>query len=163
MELGEAVIAWRAARHAVLADAVDALAARGAQTAIVGRSKEAYQKAWLAVAKRADSAAITALAAGLTRSVPVKQTSILVAERDAKRYRAFLDRIAALAELPADPRIAAALVALVERALRRAVRVAERYRLSDLGRERRGVARRAREARAGAPAGRPVRHDPDRG
>jgi uncharacterized protein (TIGR02996 family) len=115
--LVSAVAAWRARRHAILADVVDAVAATSTPTPLVGRDKATYQRAWLELAKRTgDPAALGALAAGLTRSVPVREVRYLARDRDVKRYRPFLERIAALAECEPDPRIATAVCELLERA-----------------------------------------------
>ncbi len=43
-ELDTAAAAWRAKRHAILADVVDALAAREEPIAIAGRDKASFQR-----------------------------------------------------------------------------------------------------------------------
>jgi hypothetical protein len=118
--LVEAVSAWRTYRHAVLAELVDAIAARCKPVPLTGRGKDAYQKAWLELAKRAatsdDPAAIGALVRGLTKSVPERAYSYFTPQRDVKRYRPFLERIDALAKCADDPRVASALADLLVKA-----------------------------------------------
>lgn len=115
-----AVKTWRAARHAVLAELVEAIATRCAPPPVAGRDKDRYQRAWLGLAARVadndDPAAVGALLAGLVKSLPVRQVRYLAPQRDVKRQRPFLDRIAALARCADDPRIASTLMTFIEKA-----------------------------------------------
>jgi uncharacterized protein (TIGR02996 family) len=110
-----AVAMWRASRYAVLADLVDAIAARCKPAAIVGRDKATFQRAWLDRAAVADDDPIAtgAVVAGLLLRVPVRDIRYLAKERDVKRQRPFLDRMAALAKIADDPRTASALFGLL--------------------------------------------------
>jgi uncharacterized protein (TIGR02996 family) len=115
--LDGALLVWRATRLAEVAELVDAIAARCQPVAIAGRSKTEFQNAWIVAAHNGPGAvAIGSLAATLTRSLPVRDVSYLTMDRDLKRNRPFLERVEALAKLPDDPRIAAALVELVAKA-----------------------------------------------
>lgn len=116
--LGAAIAAWRDRRHAVLADAIDAIAARCTLKPIAGRDKESYQRAWLDHAKRAsdDPVARSAVLAGLLKSMPVREVRYLAQRRDVKRYKHFLARIDALATCEPDPRTATALLDVLVRA-----------------------------------------------
>jgi uncharacterized protein (TIGR02996 family) len=102
----EAVLgAWRANRHPVLADLIDAIAAHVPPTPIDAR---AFHAAWLELAGRARARDIGALLAGLRRSLP---RATRVHERsDAVIPRGWAERVAALAALPDDPRLARPLV-----------------------------------------------------
>lgn len=115
-----AIAAWRDSKHAVHADLVDAIATKCKPAPLVGRSKDAFQKAWLELARRAatsdDPGAIAALANGLLKSVPVREIRYLAPERDVKRQRPFLDRIEALGKCAADPRVAQALCGVLAKA-----------------------------------------------
>ncbi|MDQ3340463.1 MAG: TIGR02996 domain-containing protein [Myxococcota bacterium] len=113
--LVEAVSAWRTDRHAVLAELVDAIAAKCRPAALAGRTKAAFQKAWLALAKRAattdDPAAIAALVAALVKSLPGGEpTALRRVAAGMERPRALLKRLQALALCADDPRVATALV-----------------------------------------------------
>ncbi|MCX5744461.1 MAG: TIGR02996 domain-containing protein [Proteobacteria bacterium] len=116
MDLAEAAKAWRVCRRRELADLVDALATTATLPAIIGRTKERYQKAWMALAVEDldDPATTCALAAGLARSIPVRATGYLARDRDRKRYQHFIKRIGALMARAHDPQIARALCELLE-------------------------------------------------
>ena len=115
-----AIAAWRDTKHAVHADLVDAIAAKCKPAPLAGRSKDAFQKAWLELARRAatsdDPCAIAALANGLLKSVPVREIRYLAPERDVKRQRPFLERIEAFGKCAADPRVAQALCGVLVKA-----------------------------------------------
>jgi uncharacterized protein (TIGR02996 family) len=113
--LAAAIERWRTYRHAVLADLVDAIAAKCEPAVLVGRSKAAFQKAWLALGKQAvashDAGAIAALADGLVKSLPGGEPSALRrAAAGMERPRSMLKRLAVLAQCGSDPRIATALL-----------------------------------------------------
>jgi uncharacterized protein (TIGR02996 family) len=113
----------------VLADLVEAIASRCAVPPIAGRSKDAYQRAWLDLAKTRDPVAVGALVAGLLRSVPERKLNYFTAARDVKRYQPMLERIAALAGCGDDPRIASALVEVLAKAPMKADDVASAHRV----------------------------------
>ncbi len=114
--LAEALKAWRASRGAELADLVDALGTRSREVTIAGHTAIGFQASWLRLAEGKPSpVAIGALAASIGKLIPIARTTNYV-DRDIKRYRAFLDRIAVLEMLPADPRMASAITGLLERA-----------------------------------------------
>jgi uncharacterized protein (TIGR02996 family) len=114
--LARALTAWRRHRSAALADVIDAITARCRTPTIAGRDAQSFQAAWMRLAEgRPAPVAIGALADAVGKNVPVAKTRNYT-DRDILRHAAFLDRIVALAELPDDPRIATALVELLEKA-----------------------------------------------
>jgi len=115
-ELAAAIAAWQRYRTAGHAELVDALAARVPAPALAARDKAGFHREYVALAKRPAVAVATTLAAGLAQRVPIRETGYLVPERDRKRHRWFLDRVAALAARPPDPRIGRAAVDVVARA-----------------------------------------------
>lgn len=107
-----ALMAWRRDRSVVLAELVDAIAAKLPAPAIRGRDKEAFQRGYLALLR--DPAAVTSLASGLTQRVPIRATDYFAKDRDRKKHASFLARVRALGTLPADPRISGALARVIE-------------------------------------------------
>ncbi len=115
--LDKALALWRRHRQGMVADLIDAIAAKCRPVPISGRDSPAFQAAWIDLATgKPEAAAIGALVASLAKRVPVREVGYLTPNRDLKKHRPFLDRIEALAELPPDPRTASALLALLERA-----------------------------------------------
>jgi uncharacterized protein (TIGR02996 family) len=82
---------------------------------IRGATKQAFQQAWLVAAKAdlRDPIRSAELARVLTRKLPVGAQRILDRDRDRKRYKAFLARVAALAARSCDAETALALVAVL--------------------------------------------------
>jgi uncharacterized protein (TIGR02996 family) len=112
---------WRTYRHAALADLVDVIAAKCRPAPLVGRTKDAFQKAWVTLAKEAvetdDPAAIAALVDGLVRSLPGGEpTALRRVAAGMERPRSFLKRLALLAQCAHDPRVATALVNVLVKA-----------------------------------------------
>lgn len=115
--LARALAAWREARCTEMADLVDAIGARCRAAAIGGRGAAVFHKAWMRLAESKPSpVAVGALASTIGKNVPVVNTGRSYVDRDIRRFEAFLDRVAALARLPHDPRIASGLVDVLERA-----------------------------------------------
>jgi uncharacterized protein (TIGR02996 family) len=115
--LALALAAWREARCTEMADLVDAIGARCHPAAIGGRGAAAFHKAWMQLAESKPSpVAVGALASTIGKNIPVVNTGRSYVDRDIRRFKAFLDRVAALAKLPHDPRIASGLCDVLERA-----------------------------------------------
>jgi len=108
---------WRTARDPVIADVIDAIAARCRPPAIAGRDSAAFHIAWLTLAdSQPGPVAVGALAANLFRRLPVREVGYFAPSRDLARNVPFLARVALLSRSPDDPRVATALVDVVERA-----------------------------------------------
>lgn len=109
--LGVALEAWRATRHEVLADLVDAIASHVRGREIDARS---YHAAWLAVAREDDPRDLGALLAGLRRAIP----------RPKQEHWGFsavvptgwIERVDALAARSDDPRMTLPIVAVLRAA-----------------------------------------------
>ncbi len=114
--LERALGAWRARRHAVIADLVDVLGAKTAGDPVTANGATAFQAAWVARAKDAPAGRIGALLGGLTRSIPMPHEYFWEEGSAPRRFAAWFERLEALAALPDDPRIAAALFDVVRRA-----------------------------------------------
>lgn len=106
-----ALQAWREAPSAAIADAIERLDAltRARFPGPKGRTKEAFQAAWMRWAEEESSDVATGwLAATLTSKLPMARSW-----EDAKKHVAMVRRLKALERRPADPRIASAAVRLV--------------------------------------------------
>jgi hypothetical protein len=113
--LGLALDGWRDQRKAPLADLVDALSARVPASPVRATGATAFQTAWLSRARQATAADVGALGAALARSLPEAGGSFYLEGSARVRYAAWLERVAAIAELPDDPRTAAALFDVVRK------------------------------------------------
>lgn len=112
--LAVALELWRETRRAPLADLIDVLATRTPKTTLPSRcGKDAYQLAWLALARARDPVHHNALLAGLGRSLQLGAADFWQPGYARSRYEALLVRIAALADLPDDPRTSRMLVEVI--------------------------------------------------
>ncbi len=97
LALGELLAAWRACRDERIAGVIDEVSARIQRPRPAGKRVTEKQKLWLALADAGDPADVGVLLATLT---------------DLRKAEPLSERIARLAQRPADPRIAAAFVKL---------------------------------------------------
>jgi len=110
-----AVLEWRRARCGERADLIDVIAAR-VEAAPIAAGTGTFHDAWLARARGATAVDLGPLLATLARAVPVGPGSSWEAGTVHRRHAPWLARVAALAALPDDPRIAQAIVGVVRRA-----------------------------------------------
>jgi len=111
--LEAATLRWRETRAAVIADAVDALSTPVARTFAAPPPEETrtnadFQARWMATLASNDPASVTWLAENLFAKLPGR-------DMDGKQD-AFTLRLRALRKAPPDPRMAAALVTLLDQA-----------------------------------------------
>ncbi|MCB9674544.1 MAG: TIGR02996 domain-containing protein [Alphaproteobacteria bacterium] len=114
--LATAVAVWRDTRNPVVAEVALHLAKQVSYDGPRPRTKDAFQEAWMEVARAPDLAAVGWLAQTLNEKVPLDEDRFASFQTgyQERRYRAWLDRLAALARLPPDPRIGDAMMTVLE-------------------------------------------------